>query len=265
MRRFFNVCTGLVLCAAIPSIALAAPVRRGGDANTSKTTQHPAGSTGFGLSKFSVKSTTGNKQFRKLGTLLGLGHVTGFWNGKFELDQVHNALPGGHVRTAHRQRCKKTCTVTIDRAQPDQALVLSGFQFEVTDGRRHTISRIGILPNAKSGELTAVFEGATEFEFDVVVQYAFVPRDAVIESKGRGKRNDGTGRRTRINFPELAAAKGATFIRSFALAFESGAHTVEHLAIHAVREDVVVKFDPVGGAKYIANIGLTRARKADSN
>lgn len=253
----------LLLVAALISPAAtqaADPVRRGGDAVESLTQHHPAPKTPFGLSKFSVTHSK-PRALAKVGTLLGLGHVTGWFSGQFELDIVHELLPKGNVKTASRQRCSRSCDIAIDAPSSGEVLVLSGFLFQSRDGLQRSVSAVWVRPNPSKRVINVGLTGAQGFEFDAIVQYAYVPASSLVGGRvfDGAKLSEGGGKRVRLDFPALAGNHGRTLFHSFSLSVP-GARDIRKMSVFAVRESAVLNFDDSEASAFKAGAGIVRLK-----
>lgn len=248
-----------------PAAAQAAdPIRRGGDGIESLTQPHPAttaSTPAFGLSKFSVK-TPKPRGLAKLGALLGLGHVTGWFTGAFELDIMHEQLPTGEVKTASRQRCNRSCDVAIEAPGKGEVLVLSGFLFQTRDGFARSVSSVWVRPDPDERVVNVGLIGAQGFEFDAMIQYAYVPASRIVGGRvyeGQ-KQSEGGGKRVRLNFPALAGDHGRTMFHSFHLG-APGARNFGKVSMFAVRESAVLVFDDSELSGFKARAGIVRLTK----
>ena len=193
---------------------------------------------------------TADHALSQIGALLGLQNVVGWFDGPtrpaVELDFVHNRLPkGAEVRYTKRDGCTNTCKVPIDRDPAGGVLVVSGFLFDTADGDATAVRSIAVVPDPSQGWVTMTLTGPSDVKFDAALQYAYVPKDRVVGGKAHAgtKTNPDGKRRTKIVFPELKQAKGATLLHGFSLKFSGRARKLQTLIVALVREAAVVRFD----------------------
>ncbi|WP_371227522.1 hypothetical protein [Roseovarius sp. 2305UL8-3] len=141
-------------------------------------------------------------------------------------------LPEGtQMRETSGVRCNARCTFDIDPIAEDEVFVLVGFSAKRQDGDGHVL-RFGVGPptgDASEPGLPITFMD-DRFNYDVILQYAYVPASIVARRgtvSASYERNGGDVRR------QLRAETGAgdAVLQGFDFVFRNGGHFIEDIGI----------------------------------
>ena len=236
--RISHALAPVLLALALPATAVdaAEPTRVAGPGRDSATLWKPQlGTAPYAMSSFRVQSTS-QRSFGKLGALLGLGHLNGWFAGAFDLDVSYERLANNTtVRWARRASCATQCTFQIAKPKGDQVFVLSGFMFETLDGSTHPVRSLAVRPNPSAGKIEVELQANQPVDFEVIVQYAYVDASAVVGGRVHSatKVNREPHRRLRFQIPGVHGDHGRTMLHGFDVHFLDGAHPLTKLTVTA--------------------------------
>ena len=239
---------------ALPASADSPSLRRAGDAVDSETRSFSFhNEIGLGLMRLSFVFDSGEYGLSRLGHMVGIGASHNWFStdslAEYQYDVKHYPL-AGQVYTAHELECTGPCGLGIDPPPADHMLVLSGFNFEATDGVPSSIKTIAIEPDPDNGVIWVELDDGdddAELLYGATVQYSYIPtQDVVNGTMLSGTKTSSNEWRVQFKWNELAGTTSPLLLHGFRLEFTDGPHPLNRLQLLMTGNKATMYFTDAG-------------------